>query len=101
AFEKALHILNGLEGLVQAFEQVGGTVEGGEALATRIDEIRRLETGILHSWPSFTDQDQADALAEHKRGECLGAAKAFAQIAGVDEAAWLRRVEERKRAKQS
>src|SRR5437899_1663672 len=101
AFEKALHILSRLEGLVQSFEQAGGVVEGAEALATRIEDVRRMEAGILGRWPHFTDKDMADALSELEGGECLEPAEAFAQIAGVDKETWLQRVEERKRAKQS
>jgi hypothetical protein len=100
SFDKGWHILNELDGLVQSFEQVGGTIEGAETLATRIEQVQRLEASIFDRWPNFTEQDLADALAEHKKGNCLDVADAFAQIAGVDKEAWLRRVEERKRTKQ-
>ena len=70
-------------------------------MATRIEDVRRMEAGILGRWPHFTDKDMADALSELEGGECLEPAEAFAQIAGVDKETWLQRVEERKRAKQS
>jgi hypothetical protein len=101
AFEKGLHILNALQGLAQTFQQAGGVLQGADELSPMIEEVRQLEARILENWPDFTNQARIDALAELERGECLSANEAFPRIAGVDQAMWLRRVEQRKRTSQS
>ena len=101
ALNKAFHILNSLQELAQSFQAAGGSVQDVQIVDKMMREVQRLEVQIFAHWPDFADRDSADALAEYKRGECLEAGDAFAQIAGVDKKAWLRRVEDRKRMKQS
>jgi hypothetical protein len=101
AFTRGLHILTGVQVLVQTYQEAGGSVEGAGALDRAIEDVRQLETSTFQHWPDFTGDDIAGARAAQARGECLPLDEAFAQIAGVDRETWLRRVEERKRARRS
>jgi hypothetical protein len=101
AFAEGLHVLHGIADLLQSFERQGSAVPGAEALQRAIQDVQRLEERVFAQWPDFSEQQVAEALSEHERGESLDAAEAFAQIAGTDRQTWLRRVEERKRVSRS
>jgi hypothetical protein len=49
---------------------------------------------VLERWPVGSDEEIAQARAAANRGEGLDLDEAFAEIAGVDAAAWRQRVEE-------
>jgi hypothetical protein len=101
SFAKAMNILESIEKLVQGLGTLGGTVSNIQALREAVEEVRRLQMQVLSHWPDFTEQDVAEALGEFERGECLEIDDAFAQIAGVDKATWLKLVEKRKRTQPS
>jgi hypothetical protein len=74
--------------------QNGGHFRAG---AERLEKVRAavalLRERLDEEWPVCSEAEAGEAL----RAAPLDAADAFAQIAGVDRAEWLRRVEEHKR----
>jgi hypothetical protein len=64
-----------------------------------IQAVARAKQELLDRWPVGSDQEIAEARAAASRGEGLELDEAFAQIAGVDGAAWRQRVEEYKRGR--
>jgi hypothetical protein len=96
AFAEGRQVLHGIADLLRSFEQQGSAVPGAETLHCALQDVQQLEERVFAQWPDFSEQQVAEALAEHERGESLEAAEAFARIAGTDRETWLRRVEERK-----
>ena len=63
-----------------------------------IQAVAQTRQRVLERWPVGSEEEEEEARASAARGEGLDLDEAFAQIAGVDVAAWRQRVEEYKLA---
>jgi hypothetical protein len=77
----------------QLARQVGHALNGAGRLKDVQTAVERLRERLDEEWPVCTGAE----AAELSGAPALAADEAFAQIAGVDKAEWLRRVEEHKR----
>jgi hypothetical protein len=76
----------------------GQVVENAADLQALIHDQETIRSEALDNWPwTPTKEEWDEAVAEFERGDSLPADEAFAEIAGVEKAEWLRRVEEYKR----
>jgi hypothetical protein len=94
AFSHLAEAIRGFDLGVGHLAQNGGHFRAG---ADRLEKVRasvaRLRERLAEEWPVGTEAEASEALG----AAALDADAAFAQIAGVDKAEWLRRVEEHKR----
>lgn len=95
--ENILKILSAARDLAHGSAQKGYLVAGISDLERAIAEVQEQKHLIFEHWSEFSQETVDRARAEYARGEFLELFDAFASIAGVDRATWLKRVEEHKR----
>lgn len=95
--DNILGILDTVRGLALSWEQKGNVIAGTADLERVIAEVQKQQHFIFEHWSEFSQETVDRAQAEYARGEFLELFDAFASIAGVDRATWLKRVEEHKR----
>jgi hypothetical protein len=69
-------------------------IDFATVLERAIQTVVQARQSVLERWPVGSDEEIAQARAAANRGEGLDLDEAFAEIAGVDVAAWRQRVEE-------
>jgi hypothetical protein len=70
-YDRALHILEGVQGNANDFGQRGRLLEDASRLPAVTAEVAALKKEIFDPWPFFTQQDIDEGLAEFARGECV------------------------------
>jgi hypothetical protein len=97
-FKQSTDLVEEMLNMLDLLERCSGRTAGGrtELLRAR-GSLHALTARLEEEWPICTEGEAAEALAAAGRGEALDADHAFAQIAGVDRAAWAERVAEHKR----
>jgi hypothetical protein len=98
-FDRVIGLLQQLREGGQKYESSGYAMRSLPALAISLSEAVALRNRIFAFWAEFTPEDAQQAREAIRRGECQDLDDAFAEIAGVDKAEWLRRVEAHKAAK--
>lgn len=94
-------LLHSIRVLAHGFVEAGHSLEGTSQLEDVLARLEDLRQEINRCWPWFSQEEIDAGRADQARGEFLDLDKAFAQIAGVDQETWCKRLEEHVRTKQS
>jgi hypothetical protein len=101
-FNRGQRILTRVIELIEKFAAHGDSIQGTDELRDASERAKRREAEFFDFWPRpLTAEEFVEAQEAIQRGEGIELDEAFAQIAGVDRETWLRRVEERKRARKA
>ncbi len=101
-FGEALRLsARGTYGWWEHFDQIaketGQRIGGIERLLAVAEKFKQLQIRLADEWPVCSAEEAEEVLTQMERGEGMELDDAFAQIAGIDKADWLERVEEHKR----
>jgi hypothetical protein len=97
-FDTTLRFLDGFHHWTEDLKRRGLSIGYVEELGRAAEELRQLRTYAVSHWPWIDEAMVAEAVVDYKRGDSLPLVEAFADIAGVDSATWLRRVEGHQRS---